>query len=208
MLTILQNMKTEIIVFIIALFIACIAIITGYSVKDSALQQRDTSLTELKQASSRYYTALEREQLLYLYEDKFNKLKDSNIVGDENRLHWVDLVESASSKHRIPYLKYTIEKQIKMTSKKLSSSYPGIDIFQSSMILRMQLLHEGDLFNLLNAINASTDSLFDIQSCTISRNSSTTELIIDSSSSLNFSSICKLNWYTIKKKSLSTGRKS
>lgn len=208
MLVIIQNMKTEIIIFIFAFLTACIALFTGYSVKDSAVKERDNARTELKQASNRYYTALEREQLLYLYEEKFNKLKNSNIVGDENRLHWVDLVESASSKHSIPYIKYTIEKQIKLTSKKLSSSYPGIDIFQSSMILRMQLLHEGDLFNLLNAINASTDSLFDIQSCAISRNSNTTELLTDSSTDLNFSSICKLNWYNIKKKSSSPGRKS
>lgn len=208
MLAVFINMKTQIIIFSFAFITACVVVIIGFSAKDASIMDRDNALIKLKQATNRYYTALEREQMLYKYEDKFNKLKESNIIGDEDRLHWVDIVESVSNEHNIPYIKYNIEQQLKLKSNKLSASYPGIDIFQSSMILRMQLLHEGDLFNLLNGINSRTDSLFDIQSCAITRNSNTSESIIDSTTNLNFSSICKLNWYTIKKKSSLTDRQT
>ena len=125
------------------------------------------------------------------------------IAADENRLQWIDAIEKATTLHKIPYLKYAIDKQQKINSNNLSVAYPGIDIFRSSMTLQMQLLHEGDLFSILNNIDTKALGLFDVQTCSLTNNSVQAESLLDSASNMNFAAICTLNWYTVKKKTVS-----
>lgn len=202
MLSIIKNLQKELTIFLVTIAFCALIVITSISLHDSSLNNKNQALTQLKSATSRYYTSIDRKELLEQFEKKYLKLKDQGIVGAENRLHWVDVLENISTNRKIPYMKYNIDKQIKLTSKKLSAAYPGIDVFQSTMTLKMQLLHEGDLFSILNSLEAKTNGLFDVQSCSISKNKTASDSIIESKSNHNFSSICRLNWYTVTKKTV------
>ena len=202
MLSIIKNLQKELSIFLITIAACALIVFTSISLHDNSLDDKNNALNQLNSATNRYYTSIDRKKLLEQFESKYLSLKEQGIVGVENRLHWVDVLENISAHHKIPYMKYSVDKQIKLTSKKLSGTYPGIDIFQSSMTLKMQLLHEGDLFNILNSLEVKASGLFDIQSCKISKNKTTPGPIIESKSNLIFSSICRLNWYTITKKTV------
>ncbi len=72
------------------------------------------------------------------------------------------------------------------------------------MKLDMQLLHEGDLYTILNALQRQTDGLFDTESCTINRNPTSIESLLDSATNKNFSANCEINWYTMQKKAFAS----
>jgi len=202
MIDFIKNLNKELGIFLISIAIASVIILFSYGWFQSSLENRNNAHSTLKQATSRYYTAINRKQILEEYEGKYNKLLARGVAGEENRLHWIDVIENATSKHKIPYLKYHINKQQKLTSSSLTTAFPGIDIFRSSMELHMQLLHEGDLFSVLNTIDTNARGLFDIQSCSIANNNLQIDSLLESETNLNFASVCTLNWYTVKKRSI------
>lgn len=202
MLSIIKNLKKELSIFLFTVAFCALIVFTSIFLHDSSLNIKNDALNKFNSATNRYNTSIDRKKLLEQFENKYLKLKKQGIVGIENRLHWIDVLENISTNHKIPYMKYSIDQQTKLKSKKLSSAYPGIDIFQSSMSLKMQLLHEGDLFSILNNLEQKANGLFDVQSCAISKNKTASDSIINSKSNLNYSSICRLNWYTVTKKSV------
>ena len=203
MIIIFKHLHKELVIFLLSILIATIIIVFSSSWHQSSLENRNNTNNSLNQATSRYYTGINRKQVLEKYEDKYKTLVAMGVAADENRLQWIDAIEKATTAHKIPYLKYTLDKQQKLNSSSLSVAYPGIDIFRSSMKLHMQLLHEGDLFLILNTIDTNARGLFDVQSCSLTNNNIQAESLLNSTSNMNFAAICTLNWYTVKKKTVS-----
>ncbi len=195
-----KNIKKELTVFLLCIVIATTIIMISNSVLQSSIENKTTENNTLISIKQRYYTAIERRGLLETFETRFTALQKSKIAGEEDRLNWVDSLSNIAKNNKIPYLKYKIEKQEKVTSNTLSSSYPDIDVFKSTMTLNMQLLHEGDLYTILNNLDKTAKGLFDVQSCTIAKNLSNNISLLEKQSDKNFASVCVLNWYTMQKK--------
>ena len=195
-----NSMKKELTVFLLSIIIAISIIVISHTVLETALDNKKTQETFLENTKQRYYTAIQRRQILEKFEESFITLENSGIAGNEDRLNWVDAISAIALNHKIPNLKYTIDKQIKIKSNNLSSRYPDIDIFKSTMNLNMQLLHEGDLFTILNNLDIYAKGLFDVQNCSIARNTAQNKSLPDKDTDENFSAVCVLNWYTMKKK--------
>jgi len=196
-LHILKNLQKEIVILLICIFIASIVVLFTYSLRQSAYEEKQLAESELKQARQQYYTAINQKLLLDKFESDYIKLQKAGIIDNEDRLNWVDNLESIAKQNKIPYLKYKIDKRQKTSSNALPQSYPGIDLYKSVMSLQMQLLHEGDLYTVLDSLNQKTSGLFDIQSCTLVRNPTQHESLISSDTDKNFNADCKLNWYTM-----------
>lgn len=199
---ILNNLQKELAVFVISIAVTSVIIIFSQTWWQTSYDSMRDAKNDLNDARQRYYTALNQKRLLKKFENKFGALQKSGIVGRENRLNWVDVIENLTVDFKIPYLKYRIEKRKPVTSTDLSQRYPGIDIFKSTMTLQLQLLHEGDLYTIINTLHKNARGLFDIQSCIINRNPALSESLLDSNTDKNFSANCRLNWYTMKKKNI------
>jgi len=202
-------MKKELTVFLLSIVIATSILVISHSILQESINNKNTQHTTLINTKQRYYTAIERRELLDKFEPRFIELQNSGIASTENRLNWVDTISDIATDEKIPHLKYTIDKQIKIKSGTLASRYPDIDIYKSTMTLNMQLLHEGDLYTIINKLDKNAKGLFDVQSCTIVKNQTQNIPLPEKSSDKNFASICVLNWYTMQKKtrSLPTRRK-
>ncbi len=195
-------LKTEITIFIIAITLSIIAITLSNNHLQQLTMKKDNSIYTLNQAKETYYDAIEKKDRLALFEEKYQDLKKQGIIGEESRLNWVDSLEKIRIKYKIPYIKYTIEQQKPFISDTLNKNYPAITLLKSTMILHMQLLHEGDLYTIINNLRKLSKGLFDVQSCSIIRNEMQVDSILDSLTDKNFSATCTLNWYTIKPESI------
>ncbi|VAW73450.1 hypothetical protein MNBD_GAMMA10-1495 [hydrothermal vent metagenome] len=202
-LNILKNIKKEIVLFLLAILISTSALVISQTIWKTAQETQRSAQSDLKYARERYHTALDRQRLLLMFEKKYNTLIKIGIVGEENRLNWVNIIETATARFKIPYLKYRIEKRRQISSSHLNAQYPGITLFKSPMTFDMQLLHEGDLYIIINHLDKTAKGLFDIQSCTISRNHISSSSLLDSITDKNFTALCKFNWYTINKTQVS-----
>ncbi len=199
-LTILKNLQKPVVILLLSILICSAIFITFYSLRESHLETMQSTRSSLQSAKARYNSALEQKRVYESYESRFNTLVKNGVFSDENRLNWIDAIETASKRYQIPYLKYKIEKQSTLKSNALSASFPGIDVFKSAMSLEMQLLHEGDLYRFIHGLEASAKGLFDIETCTITRNILLDKTILESRDGKNFTALCTLNWYTIGKK--------
>ena len=193
-------MKKELTVFLLSIIIAVSIIVISHSVLETAIENKKSQEASLENTKQRYYTAIQRRQLLEKFEEKFIALQKTGIAGKEDRLNWVDAISDIVIFNKIPHLKYSIKKQEKIKSSDLNTRYPDIDIFKSTMQLNMQLLHEGDLFTILNNLDKSAKGLFDIQSCSLVKNTAQYSSLLDKDTDKNFAAVCVLNWYTMQKK--------
>lgn len=196
----LKPLQKELLIFIVCLLLAATVIFLSYTTLQTARENRTAQQQALDAAKDRYYLAVERKALLDEFSAPYAELPKKHIVGDENRLSWVDAIETIAEQLQLPYLKYRIEKREQLDNKTVAKAFPGIDVFYSSMTLEMQLLHEGDLYRLLHQLQNSADGLFDVQRCSIHQNSAVRTTVLESGTSKNFSSVCVLNWYTMQAK--------
>jgi len=194
-----KNLQNEIATFLISIVAATILIVVSHSWWQTSYNNKINAEADLNQAKERYYTAINQKQMLKQFEEKYNQLISSGIVGDEQRLNWVDTIEKITTLNKIPYLKYKIDKRENLNSNDISQKYPGIQLLKSTMTLDMQLLHEGDLYTVINSLHEKANGLFDIKSCAIVRNVTQLESLVDSQTDKNFSAKCELNWYTMQK---------
>jgi hypothetical protein len=193
-----KNLQKEIGLFLVAFVVSSTIIIISVMYKESATVDKQMATDGLEQAKEQYHLAIDRKQILKEFENKYKKLEKTGVVGDEYRLSWIDTIEQTVKKSKIPYVNYKISKQIKKANNDLSGSYPGIDVFQSEMVLDMQLLHEGDLYTVLNQLDKKAKGLFDINSCTMSSLQSARGSILESKTDKNFTARCNIDWYTMK----------
>lgn len=200
-LSILKNLQKELATFLICIAIATVMFVVSNSWWQTSLNNKQLAEADLNEARERYFTAINQKKLLKLFEDKYVHLKKMGIIGDENRLNWVDSIEKITAENKIPYLKYKINKRQTAGSAELNKNYPQIELFKSTMTLQMQLLHEGDLYTVINALDKRALGLFDIKSCNITRNPTQAQSLLESTTDKNFSANCELNWYTMQKKS-------
>lgn len=206
--TMFKYLHKELIIFLLCVLISTIILVIAQHNWQDSFDQNQQASNTMTTAKHRYQNALERKRLLETYESRFTQLQKNGTFGEEQRLQWVDAIEFSARSQKIPYLKYTIDKRLKVDSPQLLRAFPDIDIFISPMQLEMQLLHEGDLFALLNTLQSSTENLFDIQQCAITRNISSSSSVLTSGTDRNFSARCTLNWYTLQNQQPRTLSKS
>lgn len=201
-LEIIKNLQKEMGVFLIAIVIAVI-IIGGSAVYWQAIQEENQAAKlSLQQSKEKYRTALNQKKLLEMFGRQYKQLENNGIVGDERRINWVDELEKITRDKKIPYVKYKIDKQTPLKAPEIAEFYPSIDVFQSVMMLNMDLLHEGDLYTVMNNLQKRSKGLFDISQCTLSRKNRSGKNVLQTKTDKNFSAECKLNWFTIKQHSI------
>jgi len=197
----LKDLQKELSVFLIALAVAIIMVVVSNLYWQTISEEKQMAEDQLLEAKEKYRTAQDRKRMLKEFGDKYKMLASSGIVGDEQRINWIDELEKTTRQEKIPYVKYIIEKQKQVKDSELKVAYPGIDVFQSTMSLNMELLHEGDLYTVINNLQAKAKGLFDVSQCTMRRNSRSTTAILETKTDKNFTARCKLNWFTMKQQS-------
>lgn len=196
----LAALKNEIGLFLVVVLASTLLVGAVYLYRESLLEERALSEIRLKSIQDKYQQAKERKRLMEEYREKFALLEEKDIIGDENRLNWIDLLERTVQKEQIPFVEYRINRQQPLKDRKLLSRFPNIDVYQSPMTLDMRLLHEGDLFTLMRTLDNRARGLFDIEKCNIERSKVTRTNTIDSGTDSNFRASCSLNWYSFRPK--------
>ena len=161
--------------------------VSGLAAENSQFQ------ASLNQIRDRYVAAIQERQLIERYWPPYRQLQADGFVGDENRLNWVDLLHTLAAKHRVLGLSYEVlPRVVAVPNQNVNTG--EFQMQDSEMILRLDLLHEVNLLELLQDLSTQNAGIFNLKSCTIDR--SQPEITISSSTS-NVSAQCKLIWHTI-----------
>ena len=192
--------KKSLMVFAIISF-AMISVVTMSDMyKSKASDENGRTLREMRGWSNKIDEANRNNQILVQHEDTFKKLKNDSVIGDENRLSWVEVVQKVADSRGIASVKYDIASHVLLDKNKLDKKYKDRDVFKSVMSLEMKFIHEGDLFVMLNALRSEAKGLMTIDKCDVELiNKDVNEGIIGQDATDNMRAYCELSWYTLKK---------
>lgn len=180
-------------VFVICLTVAGVMLATSFYFREQMNSQNDLQQTRFRDVSRQYLSVDEDERVIADYLPKFRNLYDHGILGQEKRLNWLETLKIAGDKVRPPKLAYEIHAQ-----KEYFPDYPinkgAFDINASEMDLTLGLLHEGDLFDVLEILNENALGLFSVSACEIYRPD-----VVASSETIaeRIEANCQLRWFTV-----------
>jgi hypothetical protein len=186
---------------VIALSMATVVTLSDmYKVK--ADEEEIKAKREMRKWRNKIEEANKNNQILVKHENTFKQLKDNSVIGDENRLSWVEVVQKTAQSRGMATVKYSISNQVLQEKKSLDKRYKGIDVFKSTMSLDMKFMHEGDLFAMLNALRSHARGLSVVDKCDVELiNKSGLEQLSAEMARENMRAYCELSWYTLKKAS-------
>ena len=130
----------------------------------------------------------------------FSRLQTRGVIGDEQRLEWVELLKDIRDKRRLLNLHYEIEPQ------RTLDTPPGKDFRfnASTMKVQLQLLHEEDLTRFLDDVREQARALIQIKSCNVFRQ---TQTMAGGVGQANLQAECRIDWITLRENSTREGGK-
>ena len=187
-------LRRPLIMLAASLAVSALLILAGWQYEKAQAEEYQKSLSTLQSTHSLYRNIVNDIDLLDQYRNLYNDYKSSGLVGEERRLSWIESLESTNEVLRLPTLTYSLQPQEKFERPGFKTKR-GVEVMSSPMELKMGLLHEEDLFALLEGLRLSIRNLFTVDSCQITRDSSI-ERSLDTKRP-NLSTSCTIRWVTI-----------
>ena len=177
----------------------CCAAIVGISLlalhlasdyRDRQAQRLDLAQKERRAAAARF-NQVETEKLeMRAFAPRFQALQRRGLIGEENRLDWIDAIRlSQQQRHLLP-LSYEISAQ-QVLKVPLPLTMGQYQLRGSKMQLHMDLLHEMDLLNFFDDLRQS--GYFAVQECALKRSGTAAS----AGQAAILSADCSLLWLTL-----------
>ncbi|MGZ3181664.1 MAG: hypothetical protein ACXU8N_04405 [Telluria sp.] len=182
--------RRPLIVFLLALAMAAMLVgLTGWMRTDEQ-QVLDQAQRTHAAALARLLSTERERQDIGRYQPRFLSLQASGVVGAENRLAWIDTIRQSQAARRLLSVSYEAEPQqaVNLSAPIALGDY---QLRASRMQLHVGLLHELDLFNLLEDLRSA--GLYTVQSCRMKR----TEVPADVALAPRLTADCALAWITL-----------
>ena len=192
-----QYLKKPIIYLIAAILISASIGYAGYYFEKDRYDAYQQSVSTLRSTHNLYRNMVNDLDLLEQYRTKFTEYKASGLIGEERRLSWIESLQSTNQVLRLPTLTYNLLPQEKFNRPGFKAKR-NIEINSSPMELRMGMLHEEDLFAVLEGLRLSIKSLFTVDSCSLSRLGGVDQSL--DTQKTNLQSACVIRWVTINAK--------
>jgi hypothetical protein len=135
---------------------------------DKARDELNQAKSNREQAQTRLSRATDEEHEVRERLADYFKLLDRGVIGEEQRLNWIDRIAQIKAARKLFDVKYSIEPQ-------RPADYPGIagkgevELLASAMKLDMSLLHEEDLFRFISDLRTALNAYVVVKSCTMDR---------------------------------------
>jgi hypothetical protein len=118
-------------------------------------------------------------------------LISKGFVGEEQRIAWVEHLREQHKTQKLFGIKYSISPQEKYTPA-FAANLGGFTLNRSVMKLELDMLHEGDLLQLTEALSIENSAPFILRDCEMNRLNSGSQLIA------NLHALCELDWLTLR----------
>ena len=139
---------------------------------DNYLQKTKTlgaaTSAQRAEVQAKLASANEEEREIKANLQQYQALAARGIVGEENRLDWVDTVTAIKNERRLFNISYSIEPQKELAYPGFSPG-GGVKFLVSRVKLSIQLLHEEDLLNFIDDLSRRGKPYLSVRSCNVTR---------------------------------------
>ncbi len=173
--------------------IVLIALAFRYSAsQEQALQAQQSALNAARQ---HYQSSGVEKDTIIKYLPQYQTLIDKGFIGEERRIEWVDELRAQHKNHKLFGVNYSISQQ-ENYKPEFAANIGGFVLHRSIMKLDLDMLHEGDILQLVESLAAKNAAPFILRSCEITRlnpNSS----VLSKQLIANLHAQCELDWLTL-----------
>jgi hypothetical protein len=192
----IEALRIPLIVLAVTLILTAGVVYFSANVLETARRGLTQRETQLREARLRIQNAGEEKEMIARYLGSYQQLARAGLVGDEQRINWLDSLRIANEQAGIFGVEYDISAQRPYAY--ASEFNAGQLLLQESLMrLRFSLLHEEDLPRFFNALAQRGSGFFTIDHCVVRRLRSG-----DTDKSLQFephlATECELRWLTVK----------
>lgn len=160
--------------------------------QEIALQNQQNLLNAARQ---RYQLSGAEKEMITEYLPKYRGLISKGFVGEERRIEWVENLRLQHNNYKLFGIKYSISRQEQYTPT-FAANLGGFTLNRSIMKLEFDMLHEGDLLQLTEALSAEKNAPFILRDCEINRLNSGGP--ISSQLIANLHAQCEIDWLTLR----------
>ena len=158
-----------------------------------SLKEREAAQKQLNDARAQVLAAQSDQANMSAYALEYNALLAQKVIGNEQRLDWIEGLEKLRQQGSVLDFKYTISPQQPYTPN------PPLDagnfqLSRSGMTLQIDLLHEVQLLHFFRNLHDQINGWFMLDGCSISRTGAIDELT-------PIKAECTGGWFTMKNKS-------
>jgi len=180
--------------YMLGLLIGVTCAWTSWRYKQMMYLQYHTTEKRFHAAAERYLAVNEEERLVREYYPYVLELHEQGVIGQERRLDWIETLQRAGKHLGLSVLNYRIGAQEEyMPAAQYQSNYR---IYYSPMRLDLDLLHEGELYELFAELDGHAPGIYTVSSCRLSRLRREINLAAIQD---NIRTECELLWFSIKK---------
>ncbi len=187
-------LRKPLILLFVAIAVSAALVFAGRQYEGMQNEEYQKALSQLQSTHRIYRNIVNDIDLIDQYRSLYNDYKASGLVGEERRLSWIESLEGTNEVLRLPTLSYALNPQEEFERPKFRPKR-GVEVKSSPMELNMSLMHEEDLFALLEGLRLSIRNLFTVDSCEITRESPVDRSLETQRSNLR--SACLIRWVTI-----------
>jgi hypothetical protein len=171
---------------------ATVVIYSGRTVKQ-ARAEVSAQQALFAEAGNRVQQSGQEKGVIDRYVEPYRQLERAGIVGEEQRIGWIDALRTANREADLYGVEYDVGPQ-QGYSFANEVNAGALSINQSLMKLRLGLLHEADLFRFFQALAVQKAGSFAVNQCSVQR------LPVDLSVPVNQPTLkaeCEVAWITI-----------
>lgn len=176
------------------LLVAIAVVYVSGNVLENAGRQLAQREAQLREARLRIQNAGEEKEMISQYLGSYRELARAGLVGDEQRINWLDSLRVANEQARIFGVEYDIGAQ-KPYVYAAEFNLGQLLLQESLMHLRFRLLHEEDLPRFFDALGAYGGGFFTVDQCTLRRLRPADEKV---QLQANLNAECDVRWLTVK----------
>lgn len=164
----LPLMRRSILAFCASAFVSAVILHISGEYAESARIDRRNAQTLLNEARNHLAMARQDQENMANYAGEYGALIEQKIIGDDQRLDWMEGLEKIRLKNPVTDFRYHIAPQRNYAFEPPLDS-GNFDIRSSEMKLQFDLLHEVQLLNFLDALRADIKGWYQLEGCTMRR---------------------------------------
>lgn len=175
-LTLSEMSRENLLIMRIALILLALSIMTGLGLHFGGTlferhhqEQHAQAQQRLDAARQNHARTTAEQENIRRYLAPYQALLAARQIGEERRLDWIDALDHIREQRKFFPMEYDIASQRPYTFTGIPSANI-LKISASRMNIKFPLLHENDLFTLLNDLRTRKAGLFALDHCEITRN--------------------------------------
>lgn len=182
---------------VVVLFASAVMFALFYHIFETKSEEYSSLNAKLGTQIQRFKTLSDTTKLAAEYESKFTKYMPVKQYETENRLAWIDMLQTIRKKHKIPGINFSFSKQQPYDYKDGLIKHRGLKVSVTDIKVSMKLMHEAELISVIKDIKKITPSIHLLNSCELKRLKNSKGVSVNRAVA-NIDALCHIKWFTFR----------